>query len=148
MSIPSIAQSRCFGWTANFRWNRGICFTATEGRGKMKVRSSMLFAVLAALALLGAASGDQKKKANKATVKSSKAETLPVTTSSAAAARYFENGMVHYENHRWNLALNDWREAVKLDSKFALAYTWICMTTTDPAEESSNRAQAKAAMNG
>jgi len=54
--------------------------------------------------------------------------------------------MVHYENHRWNFALRDWHEAVQLDPKFALAYTWICFTTTDPAEESANRALAKASM--
>src|SRR5215471_20478741 len=74
------------------------------------------------------------------------ADRLPVTTSSAAAARHFENGMVQYENHRWNLALNDWHEAVRLDPKFALAYTWICITTVDPAEESSSRALAKTSM--
>ena len=73
-------------------------------------------------------------------------DRLPVTTSSAAAGRYYENGMVQYENHRWNLALNDWHEAVRLDPKFALAYTWICMTTVDPAEESSNRTLAKASV--
>jgi len=55
--------------------------------------------------------------------------------------------MVHYENHRWNFALRDWREAVALDPKFVLAYTWICFTTTDPAEESQDRAKAKAYMN-
>src|SRR5690242_919468 len=76
-----------------------------------------------------------------------KAQKFPVTTSSAAAARYFETGMVHYENHRWNFALRDWREAVVLDPKFALAYTWICFTTTDPAEESQDRAKAKALVN-
>ncbi|HVG89857.1 MAG TPA: tetratricopeptide repeat protein, partial [Alphaproteobacteria bacterium] len=74
----------------------------------------------------------------------SKGQRFPVTTSSAAAARYFETGMVHYENHRWNFALRDWREAVALDPKFALAYTWICFTTTDPAEESQDRTKAKA----
>src|SRR5437588_12258285 len=68
----------------------------------------------------------------------------PVTTSSLAAAHYFETGMVHYENHRWNFALRDWREALELDPKFALAYTWICFTTTDPAEESKDRTAAKA----
>jgi tetratricopeptide (TPR) repeat protein len=76
-----------------------------------------------------------------------KEKKIPVTTSSAAAARYFETGMVHYENHRWNFALRDWREAVALDPKFVLAYTWICFTTTDPAEESQDRAKAKANMN-
>jgi tetratricopeptide (TPR) repeat protein len=74
------------------------------------------------------------------------AQKLPVTTSSHAAARYFETGMVHFENHRWNFALRDWREAAQLDPKFALAYTWICFTTTDPAEEADARARAKAAM--
>src|SRR6516162_8645745 len=74
------------------------------------------------------------------------AQKLPVTTNSSAAARYYETGMVHFENHRWNFALRDWREAVHLDPRFALAYTWICFTTTDPAEESDARVRAKAAM--
>lgn len=73
-----------------------------------------------------------------------KDERFPVTTSSKAAARYFENGMVNYENHRWNFALRDWHEALELDPNFAMAYTWICFTTTDPAEESKDRAAAKA----
>ncbi|HYL11274.1 MAG TPA: tetratricopeptide repeat protein [Candidatus Acidoferrales bacterium] len=73
-------------------------------------------------------------------------QTLPVTTSSPAAARYFEAGMVHYENHRWNFALRDWNEAIHLDPDFALAYTWICFTTVDPAEETRDREKAKSLM--
>lgn len=73
----------------------------------------------------------------------SSARILPVTTASQAAARSFESGMVHYENHRWNLALNDWNEAIKLDPKFAQAYAWVCFTTGDPAEEARDRAKAK-----
>jgi len=69
---------------------------------------------------------------------------LPVTTTSPEAARYFESGMVHYENHRWNLALRDWNEAVKLDPNFAQAYVWICFTTADPAEEARDRARTEA----
>ncbi len=69
---------------------------------------------------------------------------LPVTTSSPEAARRFESAAVHYENHRWNLALNDWNEAIKLDPKFAQAYVWICFTTADPAEEARDRAKAEA----
>jgi tetratricopeptide (TPR) repeat protein len=72
------------------------------------------------------------------------AQVLPVTTASPAAARYFETGMEQYENHRWNFALRDWNEAVKLDPQFAQAYTWICFTTSDPAEESRDRELAKA----
>jgi tetratricopeptide (TPR) repeat protein len=75
-------------------------------------------------------------------------QRLPVTTSSAAAARYFENGMVQYEMHRWNFALDAWREAVKLDPRFALAHAWISMTTVDPAEEAEHRGQAKASAAG
>lgn len=74
---------------------------------------------------------------------SSQPLTLPVTTSSAAAAAYFEKGMREYEMHRWNLALNDWNEAVKLDPHFALAHAWICMTTVDPAEEAAHRDAAE-----
>ncbi len=73
-------------------------------------------------------------------------QKLPITTTSAAAARHFENGMVHYEMHRWNFALSSWNEAVKLDPHFALAHAWISMTTVDPAEEASHREQAKASM--
>ena len=72
------------------------------------------------------------------------ATKLPVTTTSLAAGRYFETGMVHYENHRWNFALRDWNEAIKLDPNFAQAYVWICFTTADPAEETRDRAKAKA----
>jgi tetratricopeptide (TPR) repeat protein len=72
---------------------------------------------------------------------------LPVTTSSPAAARYFESAMAHYENHRWNLALNDWNEAIKADPNFAQAYVWICFTTADPAEEARDRTRAESLIN-
>ena len=73
-------------------------------------------------------------------------QKLTVTTSSPEAAGYFETGMVHFENHRWNLALDDWHKAVKLDPKFALAYAWICFDTSDPAEENDARSKAKTTM--
>ncbi len=71
------------------------------------------------------------------------ARTLPITTTSQDAARHFESGMVHYENHRWNFALKDWTEAIAVDPNFADAYVWICFTTADPAEEARDRAKAK-----
>lgn len=74
------------------------------------------------------------------------AAKLPVKSASQGAARYFETGMVHYENHRWNFALRDWNEAIRLDPNFAQAYVWICLTTNDPAEEARDRARAKALM--
>jgi len=78
--------------------------------------------------------------------KDASATRLPVTTASPAAAQHFESGMIHYENHRWNLALDEWREAIKLDPKFAQAYVWICFTTVDPAEEARDRAKAESLM--
>jgi len=72
---------------------------------------------------------------------------LPVTTSSPIAARFFETAMVHYENHRWNLALDNWNEAIKADPNFAQAYVWICFTTADPAEEARDRAKAESLTN-
>ena len=112
----------------------------------MKFLRSIISLLLVSTLSFAAGAGPSRHKPDKTKPKETKPETLPVTTSSAAAARYFENGMVHYENHRWNLALNEWQEAIKLDPHFALAYTWICMTTTDPAEESANRALAKSSM--
>jgi tetratricopeptide (TPR) repeat protein len=107
----------------------------------------LMFAFFLAATVTAAHPQTTAKTTDKTTTGKSKAQKFPVTTSSAAAARYFETGMVHYENHRWNFALRDWREAVALDPKFALAYTWICFTTTDPAEESQDRAKAKALLN-
>src|SRR5215471_12375612 len=69
---------------------------------------------------------------------------MPVTTSSKEAARFFEAGMVNYENHKWNLAVDSWNQAIKADPKLAQAYVWICFTTGDPAEEARDRAKAKA----
>ena len=70
-------------------------------------------------------------------------QKLQLTTSSSEAAKFFETGMVHFENHRWNFALHDWQQAVNLDPNFALAYAWICFTTSDPYEESASRSKAK-----
>src|SRR5260221_12976051 len=66
----------------------------------------------------------------------------PVTTSSKAAARYFETGMVHYENHRWNFALRDWREKVALAPKFSPACTCRCFPTSPTRPARVDRARA------
>ncbi|HEY6306754.1 MAG TPA: tetratricopeptide repeat protein [Candidatus Angelobacter sp.] len=114
----------------------------------------LFFAQIALLAVLGSPVVAQNQDPSVAppapvqrqAVDQARPQKFPVTTASEAAARYFETGMVHFENHRWNFALRDWQEAVELDPKFALAYTWICFTTTDPAEESEARSKAKATM--
>ena len=113
---------------------------ATERKNEMNFLRNSVTSLLAIC--LAVAASATPAKANEPS-----AQKLPVTTSSRAAARYFENGMVQYENHRWNFALRDWNDAVKLDPNFAQAYVWLCFTTSDPAEEARDRAQAKALMN-
>jgi tetratricopeptide (TPR) repeat protein len=103
------------------------------------LRISLVLSLTMGIAVAASALSDRTEEAG--TTK------LPVTTSSQAAARYFETAMVHYENHRWNFALRDWNEAIRLDPNFAQAYVWICFTTTDPAEETRDRTKAKALMN-
>src|SRR5215469_16684741 len=125
---------------ASFLSSKGIFSMAIKS--KFQVGCRHFLALIVCAAFCGSITALAATSAGAASDGASK--TLPVTTSSAAAARHYENGMLHYESHRWNLALNDWYEAVRLDPNFSLAYTWICMTTVDPAEESSNRALAKA----
>ncbi len=68
---------------------------------------------------------------------------LPITTSSREAAQYLDTGMVQYENHKWNLAVDSWNQAIKADPNFAQPYVWISFITGDPAEEARDRQKAK-----
>jgi tetratricopeptide (TPR) repeat protein len=105
---------------------------------KMTLLRFPIWLLLAACAVTGALARSNHAEKDGSAIK------LPVTTASQAAAQRFESGMIHYENHRWNLALDDWHEAIKLDPNFAQAYVWICFTTADPAEEAHDRAKAEA----
>jgi tetratricopeptide (TPR) repeat protein len=105
---------------------------------KMTLLRLPIWLLLAACAVTGALARLNHPKKDGSAIK------LPVTTASQAATQRFESGMIHYENHRWNLALDDWHEAIKLDPNFAQAYVWICFTTADPAEEAYDRAKAEA----
>src|SRR5215469_12085185 len=112
----------------NFPWSPVTSSMAIERKNEMNFLRNSVTSLLA-ICLAVAAS------ATSAPANEPAAQKLPVTTSSRAAARYFETGMVQYENHRWNFALRDWNEAIKLDPSFAQAYVWIAFTTGDPAEE-------------
>src|SRR5437588_11246457 len=98
---------------ASSPWNRGIYSMAINGKESMRALWFSLLFVGLATCLATAAAVDEQKPADR----------LPVTTSSASSARDFEYGMVNYEKHLWNLALNDWQQATRLELKFALAYT-------------------------
>jgi tetratricopeptide (TPR) repeat protein len=110
---------------------------ATDRKDEMKLLRILMSLSMGIGFTIGAAALPASASENGSPMK------LPVTTNSPAAERSFEGGMVHYENHRWNLALRDWNEAVRLDPNFAQAYVWICFTTTDPAEEERARAKAE-----
>jgi len=125
----------------NFQWRQGTCSMGTDGINGMKgLRLSIVLVAVLCFGLCTSASPTRAAD-NLSTAK------LPVTTRSESAARYFETAMVHYENHRWNFALRDWNEAIRIDPSFAQAYVWICLTTTDPAEETRDRAIAKSLIN-
>ena len=127
---------------ANFRSNKGTYSMPTNW--KHELRLAILTRIFLAIVLICGAG--RSAASQEAAAGAPQPQNMPVTSSSVAATRYFENGMRQYEMHRWNFALNDWHEAVKLDPNFALAHAWICMTTADPAEEASHREQAKAAL--
>ena len=69
--------------------------------------------------------------------------TLPVTTSSPAARSEFEHAMVQLELLRRSDALDDLRNAVKRDPKFAQAYILISHLAHDPNEQLATRSRAE-----
>lgn len=73
-----------------------------------------------------------------------KSATMPVTCSSPAARKVFEQGMVDLENIQLDRMVDEWRESVKKDPNFALGWLFVSYGTKDPAEESAARAKAKA----
>src|SRR5579872_587374 len=81
----------------NSPWSRVICCMATERKNTMKLLPNLqrLSQLVIALALCASGSAEKAPPAK-----------LPVTTSSSEAAQYFEAGMVNYENHKWNLAVD------------------------------------------
>jgi len=74
---------------------------------------------------------------------SSEPQRLPITTSHPEALALFEHGIVNYENYHLDEAVADWRKAVQLDPKFAMAEVWISLVTNDPKEERDAESGAK-----
>jgi len=69
--------------------------------------------------------------------------TLPVTTSSAQARKYFERAMRRFEDYRLAEALPDLRAATSADPEFAQAYIMTAKISKDPAEQTAARTRAK-----
>ncbi|HLK34522.1 MAG TPA: tetratricopeptide repeat protein, partial [Terriglobales bacterium] len=70
--------------------------------------------------------------------------TLPLTVHSRRARQLFEQGMTDFANLQTAKAMDEWREAAKVDPRFALAHINICFNSKDPAEQSAELAKAKA----
>ena len=73
----------------------------------------------------------------------SHSKLLPITTSSPAARKLFQQAMVNMENLRTEWALAGWRAATKRDPDFAQAQILVAYLTQDPAEEMAALAKAK-----
>jgi tetratricopeptide (TPR) repeat protein len=92
---------------------------------------------------LGSFAAAKKKNRGSKPAQTAASTTLPVTSKSAAAKAAFEKGIVDYENMQLSPALDQWREAVKLDPDFALAYLFISDVSPVPAEKASALQKAK-----
>ena len=70
--------------------------------------------------------------------------TVPYTTSSAEAGRWYELAMKEREDLLFvDMGIDSMREAVKADPKFALAHAALAYFTNDPVEEKRERALAQ-----
>ncbi len=113
-----------------------LCHSQLNGKIMKQARLSRIFPAIICIA---ASTAGMPVRA----VDNTDSVTLPVTTVSAAALQHFDSAMLNYEQHRWNVAVDEWNQAVKADPNFAQAYVWICFTTGDPAEEARDRVKAE-----
>jgi len=109
-------------------------------------------AILAGLCILGIAAGAQaatgtqaaQQKTTHHTAQASAttpkpaepSDTIPVTTSSSQARRYYHEGIVRCEQLLYiDVGTEYFRKAIKADPKFALGHATLAYFTTDPIEE-------------
>jgi tetratricopeptide (TPR) repeat protein len=69
---------------------------------------------------------------------------IEITTSSSEARARFERGLAQMEILHRGDALQEWRDAAKVDPKFALAHIFLAMFSRDPAEQVVERGRALA----
>src|SRR5438552_1518946 len=104
-------------------------------RNCMHLRRSALVVVLLCSAAFAASGLSRTGRA--------RSNLLPITTSSPAARKLFQQAMVNMENLRTEWALAGWRAATKKDPNFAQAEILVAYLTQDPAEEMAALAKAK-----
>src|SRR5713226_365678 len=69
---------------------------------------------------------------------------MQVTTKSAKARAFFNQGIARMETLHWEPALQEWRQAAKADPHFALAHILLSMLSRDPVEQVAEREKALA----
>jgi tetratricopeptide (TPR) repeat protein len=70
--------------------------------------------------------------------------SIEITTSSAEARARFEHGLAQMDTLHREAALQEWRDAARVDPKFALAHIFLAMLSRDPAEQVKERERALA----
>src|SRR5713101_8200581 len=70
--------------------------------------------------------------------------SLTLSTSNPEARKLYEARMADLENVHIEKALDNWRAALRKDPSLALAHLFISESTYDPAEQSLERAKARA----
>jgi hypothetical protein len=68
--------------------------------------------------------------------------SMEITTSSSEARTRFEHGLAQMDTLHREAALQEWRDAARVDPKFALAHIFLAMLSRDPAELVKERERA------
>lgn len=69
---------------------------------------------------------------------------LPFSTTSADAREALQSGVVRWENHRMNEAVDSFRKATGADPNFAVAHLYLSALSSDPDEQNSELKKALA----
>src|SRR5690349_25039938 len=73
-----------------------------------------------------------------------KRPALSMAASVPDARKLFEAGLTAFENEHYPQAVDNWRQALRKDPRFALAHLFISFVSTDPQEQKSELRSAQA----
>jgi tetratricopeptide (TPR) repeat protein len=112
-------------------------------RGTVKIRNSFSWIAVAILATGSAVRAQDTTPPTTAAVTANTPGTIPVSTSSAEARRFYELGLVEREDRLFvDEGLEYFRQAVKADAQFALGHAALGYFTADPKEAAEQSALA------
>src|SRR5947207_5559473 len=134
----------------NFLLKAGIYSMERINRTRVKRyshASRSLIAPALIMICLAAFAPTASAKAKPKIAREVKPETVVVSAAYPAARSLYEEAMVDLENLRLDEAVKALRQATQQEPEFALAHAWLFFTTSDPVEESTERARAKSLIN-